>query len=272
MGAQVRRSAVSDVDEGRFIEVGPTGVGPSSLVLRAQPGQSPDRLPSRGKLVCGAAATATALCCLLAGCAPAAASPSGAVSSVEVQPRSASSDPVTGGNVEAQADTRMLVSIPSIGVHDLLVVAYVGHADDLPGTRIEDRGLAASPRGRLGGVAPGVVGNLLITGHRTSAGGPLRLLPSLRSGAHILISSGGLVYDYVVTGTMTVSFRTKASLALQSAAVPGHPGLPATRAMITLSTCATPEDHAAGDYWADALGNPEHRIDKVGVLLAIRAR
>ena len=134
----------------------------------------------------------------------------------------------------------------------------------------EDQGLAASPRGALGGVAPGVVGNLLITGHRTSAGGPLRHLPALRDGAHILISSGGLVYDYVVTGTLTISFRVKASLALQSAAVPGHAGLPATRAMITISTCATPEDHAAGDYWKDALGNPEHRIDKVGVLVAVQ--
>ena len=37
--------------------------------------------------------------------------------------------------------------------------------------------------------------------------------------------------------------------------------------MITLSTCATQEDHAAGNYWSDALDNPEHRIDKIGVLV-----
>jgi sortase A len=160
------------------------------------------------------------------------------------------------------------LSIPSIGVHALPVVAYTGHADDLRGTRIEDRGVAASPRGLRGGVAPGEVGNLLITAHRTSAGGPLRGLPSLRDGSHILVRSGGVAYDYVVTGTMTISFRSKASLALQSAAVPGRPRLPATQAMITLSTCATPEDHASGNYWTDALGNPEHRIDKVGVLIA----
>jgi sortase A len=40
--------------------------------------------------------------------------------------------------------------------------------------------------------------------------------------------------------------------------------------MITLSTCATPEDHAAGNYWADRFGNPEHRIDKIGVLTDVR--
>jgi hypothetical protein len=36
----------------------------------------------------------------------------------------------------------------------------------------------------------------------------------------------------------------------------------------TLSTWAAPEDHAAGNYWSDRFGNPEHRIDKVGVLVA----
>jgi sortase A len=218
-----------------------------------------------------AALTASALGGLLAGCSPAAASPTAAISSVALHRPFASPDPATRDRVGTPPAPKAWLSIPSIGVHDLPVVAYTGYPDDLPGTHIEDRGLAASPRGRRGGVAPGEVGNLLITGHRTSAGGPLRRLPSLDDGAHILISSGGMVYDYVVTGTMTISFRSKASLGLQSAAVPGHPSLPATRAMITVSTCATPEDHARGDYWVDALGNPEHRIDKVGVLVAVRA-
>jgi len=40
--------------------------------------------------------------------------------------------------------------------------------------------------------------------------------------------------------------------------------------MITLSTCATPEGHARGNYWAGEFGNPEHRIDKIGVLVAAR--
>ena len=165
----------------------------------------------------------------------------------------------------------MSLSIPSIGVRNLTIVAYVGWPDDLAGTRIEDRGVAASPKGPRGGVGPGQVGNFIVTAHRTSAGGPLRRLPELADGAHIFVRSGSTVYDYVVTATMSISFRSASSLALQTAAVPGLPGQPATQAMITLSTCATPEDHAAGNYWADALGNPEHRIDKVGVLVAIRS-
>jgi sortase A len=27
------------------------------------------------------------------------------------------------------------------------------------------------------------------------------------------------------------------------------------------------EDHAAGNFWSDEFDNPEHRIDKVGVLV-----
>ena len=79
-----------------------------------------------------------------------------------------------------------------------------------------------------------------------------------------------VVYDYVVTGTLRISFRSEESKALQSARCPGRPGVVAMRPMITLSTCATPEDHAAGNFWADEFDNPEHRIDKIGVLTAVR--
>ena len=71
--------------------------------------------------------------------------------------------------------------------------------------------------------------------------------------------------------TRRTSFRSKKSLAQQSAAVPGRIGAEPTKAMITLSTCRTPEDHAEGNYWSDRFGNPEHRIDKIGELVAIRA-
>ena len=69
---------------------------------------------------------------------------------------------------------------------------------------------------------------------------------------------------------MTISFRKPAEKAQQTAAVPGRPGVAPTQAVITLSTCATPEDHATGNYWSDALGNPEHRINKIGTLVATR--
>jgi sortase A len=43
-----------------------------------------------------------------------------------------------------------------------------------------------------------------------------------------------------------------------------------TRASVTPSTCATQQDHAAGGYWSDDLLQPEHRIDRIGVLVARR--
>jgi sortase A len=164
----------------------------------------------------------------------------------------------------------MTLGIPAIGLAGLRVVPYNGTADDRAGTIIQNRGMAASPRGARGGVGPGQLGNFIITGHRTAHGRPFGRLQELRNGEHILITSGGFVYDYVVTETMTISFRKPADLTRQNASVPGRAGEVPTRAMITLSTCATPEDHAKGNYWHDALGNPEHRIDKVGVLTGTR--
>ncbi|MEU2160229.1 class E sortase [Streptomyces sp. NPDC019208] len=162
------------------------------------------------------------------------------------------------------------LSIPSIGVADLRVVPYEGTTDDWPGTRIQDRGVAASPYGDRGGVGPGEVGNYLVTAHRLSAGGPLRELPALGVGDPVLVTRGGKVYEYRITQHRTTSFRSARSLAEQRATVPGSPGRAATQAMITISTCATPEDNAAGNYWRDDRNNPEHRIDRVGVLTDVR--
>jgi sortase A len=158
------------------------------------------------------------------------------------------------------------LSIPDIGLKDLRVVPYEGTTDDWPGTRIQNRGVAASPYGSRGGVGPGEVGNYLVTAHRLSAGGPLRELPALDEGDSVIVTSGGTVYEYEITDTRRTSFRSERSLAEQRAAVPGFPGRRPAQAMITLSTCATPEDNAAGNYWRDDRGNPEHRIEKIGVL------
>ncbi|MEU9084034.1 sortase [Streptomyces sp. NPDC048357] len=168
-----------------------------------------------------------------------------------------------GAGVPTQAST---LSIPSAGISGLRVMPYEGTTDDVPGTRIQDLGVAASPYGKLGGVGPGQVGNFLITAHRLSAGGPLRDLPSVDKGDTVLVTLGKVEYTYEIVATRKTSFRSERSLGEQRAAVPGAPGAAPTQAMITISTCATPEDHAEGNFWSDAQGNPEHRIDKIGVL------
>ena len=230
------------------------------------------------------AAAAVALLATLIGCADASAPQSAArypIASAPTTPAAKQQLSASAHQREAapaaarhrgapSRSARALLSIPGIGLDRLRVVPYRGTADDRPGTRIQDRGVAATPHGPRGGVGPGEVGNMVITAHRTTAGRPFGRLPSLRVGEHVLVESGGLVYDYRITHTMTISFKSKRDRARQSAPVPGRLGVAATQPMITLSTCATPEDHAAGNYWSDALGNPEHRIDKVGVLVDVR--
>lgn len=234
------------------------------------------------------ALTALTLSLALAGCSaspgPAPESradpaPSSTTTEPASQPRErpGPDQPEDGGTVSRQETLssdgrprRSSLTVPAIGVRALTVVPYRGSPDDAPGTRIQDGGVAASPHGPRGGVGPGGIGNHIVTAHRTSSTRAFADLPRLRVGDRVHVVAGGTRYVYRVVGTRTTSFRSPRSLARQSAAVPGHPGRRPTRAMITLSTCATPEDHARGNYWSDRFGNPEHRIDKIGVLVAAR--
>jgi sortase A len=162
------------------------------------------------------------------------------------------------------------LSIPALDLADLRVVPYAGTPDDGPGTVIQDNGSAAAPHGSGGLVGPGGIGNYLVTGHRSSSTAPFRELPSLPLGSRVIVETAAHRLVYEVVRNQRTSFRSPASLRAQSAAVPGRPGREATRAMITLSTCATFEDHAAGNFWSDEFHNPEHRIEKIGVLRSVR--
>ena len=162
------------------------------------------------------------------------------------------------------------LSIPALGLDGLRVRPYRGSPDDARGTAIQDGGIAASPYGRNGGVGPGGVGNHLITAHRTSSTKAFARLPRLRTGDKVHLVADGKRYTYRIVATRKTSFRSKRSLTQQSAAVPGRPSARPTKAMITLSTCRTPEDRAEGNFWSDRFNNPEHRIDKIGELVAIR--
>ena len=171
---------------------------------------------------------------------------------------------------EAPEPRRSFVTIPAIDLVDFPVVRYRGSPDDAPGTAFQNAGEMASPRGARGGVGPGEVGNFIVTGHRLTGTAPLRYSPSLRPGDRIQVRTGDTVFVYEVRRTRWTSFRQPQSLRAQRAPVPGRIGEEATEPMITLSTCATLEDHAVGNYWSDEFDNPEHRIDKIGVLVATR--
>ena len=177
---------------------------------------------------------------------------------------------LAGRNSSDGRPARALLTIPTLGIENLPVVPYLGRTDDAPGTRIQNRGLAASPHGPDGGVGPGGVGNYQVTAHRLSSTQAFRYLPGLAHDSLVVVKSHGARYVYRIVTTRKTSFRSPRSLREQRAAVPGKPGVRPTRAMITLSTCATIEDHAVGNYWADEFDNPEHRIEKIGVLVTTR--
>lgn len=200
--------------------------------------------------------------------APGAASPEPDSPSTDVPSATTTPKPSAQRPRPEPEPRRSYLTIPRLGLRSVAVVRYPGTPDDAAGTRIQNGGPAASPRGRGGGVGPGEVGNFIVTGHRTSHSAPFRDLPAVRKGDRVQVRSGDAVYVYRITTTRWTSFRSARSLAEQSAAVPGRPGAVPVQPMITLSTCATYEDHAAGNYWSDRFGNPEHRIDKVGVLVA----
>lgn len=223
-------------------------------------------------LALAAAALAALVGCSSLGDQPTASSPGPAGTSASPVAATAATTVAVAPTPEPdRKDQPSRLSIPSIGVKDLRVVPYEGTTDDTPGTRIQDRGVAASPQGDRGGVGPGEIGNFLVTAHRLSAGAPLRDLPAVDIGDSVFVrAADGTVHEYEIVQTRKTSFRSERSLAEQRAAVPGAPGEKPTKAMITISTCATPEDNAAGNYWRDENNNPEHRIDKIGVLTASR--
>lgn len=179
--------------------------------------------------------------------------------------RGPTSKPVVPSDGEPRDARLTIPSRPRI--NRVLVVAYRGWTDDAPGTRIQNRGIAASPFGPRGGTGPGGIGNYQVTAHRTAHGGIFRHTPSLRAGNAVWVDVGRWRYVYRIGGTRWVSFRSVKSLRAQRAPVPGKPGRKATRGYITISTCATPEDRRRGNYWTDRFGNPEHRIDKIGRLV-----
>ncbi len=161
------------------------------------------------------------------------------------------------------------LTIPALDLRDFQVEPYRGRTDDARGTAIQNDGDLASPHGAQGGAGPGGVGNYQVTGHRLSSTMPFRYLPALSRGDVVHVESEGSRYVYRITATRETSFRSPTSLREQRAAVPGRPGAEPSRAMITLSTCATLEDHAEGNFWSDEFDNPEHRIDKIGVLVRV---
>jgi sortase A len=99
------------------------------------------------------------------------------------------------------------------------------------GTSVED--LQKGP-GRLVGSSPiGALGNLVLSGHRTTYGAPFADLDKLVPGDAVVVESRDTWYTYRVTGTEIVA-PTAVEVTLP---VPGQPGVEPTESVLTLTTC-----------------------------------
>jgi sortase A len=199
-------------------------------------------------------------------CAPssAVAATAGPIVSGEGNP--AAYAPIAAPRAAKRRSYYATITVPRARIKNLPITRNLGTPDDGPGTVIQNRGILSAPYGSWGGVAPGEIGSFFLAGHRSSHGAPLLRVPGLHAGDTMTVTRAGVRYVYIVAYRLVANFRSRASKLAQLAPVPGYPGVAATRPAIVLSTCATPEDAAAGLHWRDRFGNPTHRYNIVGFL------
>jgi sortase A len=93
--------------------------------------------------------------------------------------------------------------------------------------------LAKGPGHYPGTALPGQVGNLVISGHRTTHGAPFFHTDSLQPGDDVIVETSLAWYVYQVTGNEVV----KPSDVAVVLPVPRQPGATPTQKLLTLTTC-----------------------------------
>ena len=116
-----------------------------------------------------------------------------------------------------------VIYIPALGPdYQKVVVEGVGVPD-----------LKRGPGHYPGTALPGEVGNVVISGHRTTYGAPFNQLDVLRVGDAIVLETRDSYFTYRVTGQQIV---TPTSVEV-TYPVPGHRGAVPTQRLLTLTTC-----------------------------------
>jgi sortase A len=110
-----------------------------------------------------------------------------------------------------------------VGPHGArVVVEGVGHED-----------LKKGPGHYPGTALPGAVGNMVISGHRTTYGAPFNRVDELRRGDAIVVETRDTWFTYRVTSEQVVS----PSAVEVTYAVPGSKDAVPTKRLLTLTTC-----------------------------------
>lgn len=99
------------------------------------------------------------------------------------------------------------------------------------GTSVED--LKKGPGRIVETQRPGELGNMVISGHRTTYGAPFADLDRLRPGDAVVVETRDTWFTYHVSGTQIVA-PTAVEVTLP---VPGRPGVEPTESVLTLTTC-----------------------------------
>lgn len=115
------------------------------------------------------------------------------------------------------------IYFPTLGKKEVhVVVEGVSHED-----------LKKGPGHYPGTSLPGEIGNMVISGHRTTYGAPFNRLDELKVGAPIIIETATSFFTYKVTG-LTVVQPTAVG---ETDPVPNQPGVTPTQRLLTLTTC-----------------------------------
>ena len=115
------------------------------------------------------------------------------------------------------------IYLPSLGKDQVhVVVEGVSHED-----------LKKGPGHYPGTEFPGEIGNMVISGHRTTYGAPFNRLDELRGGDPIVMETRTAFYTYRVIS----SYVVKPSAIGETDHVPNQPTATPTKALVTLTTC-----------------------------------
>ena len=115
------------------------------------------------------------------------------------------------------------IYLPSLGRHEVHVV--------VEGVSYED--LKKGPGHYPGTDGPGMVGNMVISGHRTTYGAPFNRIDELKVGDPIVLETRASFYTYRVIGTTVVNPDAIG----ETDHVPNRPDVKPTQRLLTLTTC-----------------------------------
>lgn len=123
--------------------------------------------------------------------------------------------------------------IAAIWIPRIAMVGAGSHGARVVVEGVGTEDLKKGPGHYPGTAMPGAVGNMVISGHRTTYGAPFNRIDELRRGDAIVIESRDTWFTYRVTGQQIV-----APTAIEvTYAVPGQPTARPTQRLLTLTTC-----------------------------------